>query len=1204
MAAARFSALTATRWRRVALGVAIAVALYALVGFFVVPRVVRGQLPDALAAQKIAASVGEVRFNPFLFKLDAQDLRLATTDGRPLASVGALVVDFELSSLFRRAWTFKTIRLDALDLTVAIAKDGAVNWAAIGSGAPPDREPAGAPPRVVVQQAAVRGQLRVADDSGPAPAQASLTALEIDLNDIATLPDREGRYEIEAALPGGGKLGWQGTVSLQPLHSAGTLRLDGLKAATLWPFVLEHFSLREPQGVLGASTHYEVARRDGSTQFALRDTALRIDDLALARGDGAAQPLLALKAIEATGGRFDLAKRELAWAAIVLRDGRVAANVDAEGRLDWLAALAPRSAAQPAGKKAAAPVPPGAGPAAAAASAPGRPASAAAAQRTAPQAPAAPWRITVDALRVEKLALHAGDASRQSPLAVDVADFGASVRLAVEAGATTQLKAGELALQAEGIAIGEAGAKKPPIALKSLSLQGGSIDLAAHSVAVQRIEARGERLDIERAADGSLAIARLFAPAKAAAAEAPRSDGAAGTPWRATVETLQLTGWPLALRDRSFEPALDWDGELVDATLTKFDSAAKAPLQLAAKLRSAAGGTVDAKATVAGLGADTKAELRVDALALGPLQPLLARHASLTLASGALSATAQLGVARRNGAPAAIRASGEATIADLRVDEAGTRERFVEWKSLKATGIAYDSQRNRFGVRLVDVVEPGAKILIDANREVNLAKVIKPAAPAPAGAKASAEPAPAGPPLAVRVGRVALQRGVVDFSDLSLALPFSARIVRFNGSVLDIASDRDRRAQVQAAGEIEPFGSARVEGSLEPFDPKRFLDLKVVFTNVEMPPFSPYTVTFAGRRIAEGKLWLDLEYKIADSQLAGDNKIRLADFKLGERVESKSAIDLPLDLAIALLTDDEGRIDLSVPVRGDVGKPEFDIGALVVQAVVNVIKRIVTAPFRAIGRLLGGGNDAAVSEIDFEAGSARIRPEVRERLQQVASAIQKRPQLKLVVPGPYDEQRDGQALRERRVRVELARALDEPLPPEGEELPPIAYASRRTQRELVKLYSNYAGEDAVRKLLEQQPAAAAAPRAPASGPGAAAAREARADVYEEMFRRIVAAAPRDEAALQALAAQRAKAVRELLVGAGGVPADRVEAGAAQRVEGGAKADDKAAKDDKALVGATLQVQPLGGAAPAAQQQPARQPAQQQPAQQQPAAQPS
>ena len=1193
MAAARLSALTATRWRRVALGVAVAVALYALVGFFVVPRVVRSQLPDALAAQNIAANVGEVHFNPFLLELDAQDLRLATTDGRPLASVGALLVDFELSSVLRRAWTFKTIRLDALDLTVAIAKDGAVNWAAIGSDAAPP-EPAGAPPRVVVQQAAVRGRLRLADDSGPAPAQASLTALEIDLNDIATLPDREGRYEIEAALPAGGKLGWQGTVSLQPLHSAGTLRLDGLKAATLWPFVHEHFSQRAPQGVLGASTHYEFARRDGATQLALRDAALRIDELALAGSDSAAQPLLALKSIEASGGRFDLARRELAWAAIVLRDGRVAANVDTNGGLDWQAALAPRGATQPAARAAAA-----------AASAPpraaGRAASIAATSRaeaapkaSAPRAAqsaaatpsAAPWRIAVDALRVEKLALHAGDANRQTPVAVDVAELRASVRLAVEAGATTQLKASELTLHAEGIAIGEAGAKQPPIALKSLTLQGGNVDLAARSVAVQRIEARGERLDVERAADGSLAIARLFAPAKPAAPEPPRRDGdAGGMPWRATVETLQVTGWPIALRDRSFEPALAWHGELIEATLHKFDSAAKAPLQLAAKLRSAAGGTVDAKATVAGLGADTKAELRVDALALGPLQPLLERHAALTLASGTLSATAQLGIVQRDGAPVEIRVSGETTVADLRVDEAGTRERFVEWKSLKATGISFDSRRKRLGIRLVDVVEPGAKILIDADRQVNLAKVVKPAAPAPAGAAPAAEPAArAEPPLSVRVGRVALQRGVVDFSDLSLALPFSARIVRFNGSVLDIASARDRRAQVQAAGEIEPFGSARVEGSLEPFDPKRFLDLKVVFTNVEMPPFSPYAVTFAGRRIAEGKLWLDLEYKIADSQLAGDNKIRLADFKLGERVESKSAIDLPLDLAIALLTDDEGRIDLSVPVRGDVGKPEFDIGALVVQAVVNVIKRIVTAPFRAIGRLLGGGNDAAVSEIDFEAGSARIRPEVRERLQQVAAAIQKRPQLKLVVPGPFDEQRDGEALRERRVRTELAKALEEPLPPEGEALPPIAYASRRTQRELVKLYSKYAGEDAVRKLLEQQPAAAATPRAPASGPGAAAAREARADVYEEMFRRIVAAAPRDDAALQALAAQRAKAVRELLVGAGGVPADRVEAGAPQRVEGGAKADDKV------LVGATLQLQPLGGAAPAAQQQPAQQPA--------------
>lgn len=1220
MAAIRLSALTATRWRRVALVVLALVVLYALVGFFVVPRVVRSRLPDIAAGQKMQAGVGELRFNPFLFKVDARELRLATAAGQPLAHAGSLLVDFEpWASLFRRAWTFDAIRVDALTLDVDIAKDGSINWATIGSDAPPDAEPAGALPRVVVRNAAVRGQLRLADASGPAPAQASLTALEIDLADVATLPDREGRYEIEARLPAGGTLGWQGTLSLQPLHSAGTLRIDGLKAATLWPFVLEYFSLREPQGTLAASTRYEVSRAGGATQLALADARLRVDRLALTR-DGADAPLAELATIEASGGRVDLARREVAFAALVLREGRVATHVDADGGIDWQAALTPRSAAARAPTVPAKAAPSAgqrravqAGPAAAAASAP------AASSATAPAA--APWRIALDALRIEQVALHAVDRSRQAPLAVDVAALAASARIAVEAGgAQTAVRASDIAVTLDGIGLGAAGTTQRPVAMKSLAVHGGSVDVAARRITAQRVEARGERLDVERAADGSLALQRLFAPARAAAAAgtAARADG--GAPWHAAIERVQLTGWPFSYTDRGLQPALAVRGEVVEAAAQQVDSSGKEPAQLAARLRVGDKGTLDAKATIRNLGADTQGELRVDSLALAPLQPLLARHTLLTLESGTLSASAKLSVATAGDKPPVVRASGDAGVADLLVNEADTRDRFVSWKSLKAAGISYDGARSRLAIRQIDIDEPGAKIVIFENREVNLARVMRPAAgdssgkpAADARPEATAETradarrdAGAEPALRTRIGRVVMQRGVVDFADLSLALPFSTRIVNFRGSVVDIASDPDRRSQVQAAGEIEPFGSARVEGALQPFDPKRFLDLKVVFTNVEMPPFSPYAVTFAGRRIADGKLWLDLEYKIADGQLAGDNKIRLADFKLGERVESKGAFDLPLDLAVALLTDEEGRIDLAVPVRGDVGDPKFDIGALVVQAVFNVIKRIVTAPFRAIGRLLGGGNDAAVAQIDFEPGSAAIRPEVRERLQAVASAINKRPQLKIVVPAPYDEQADGRALRERRVRVELAKALGEQPPPEGDELPPLAYGSRSTQRELARLYGQYAGEEAARKMLERADAAAAAPAAPpASGPaagggGRGAAREARAQIYEEMYERSIAAAPLDAGALAALAGQRARAVRELLVGPGAVPGERVEVGAPQRLEPGAAAAPadtegttttarpatpprpaggagSRAPGTQDLVGTTLQLQPVGKA---------------------------
>jgi hypothetical protein len=98
-----------------------------------------------------------------------------------------------------------------------------------------------------------------------------------------------------------------------------------------------------------------------------------------------------------------------------------------------------------------------------------------------------------------------------------------------------------------------------------------------------------------------------------------------------------------------------------------------------------------------------------------------------------------------------------------------------------------------------------------------------------------------------------------------------------------------------------------------PSSPRTLLDIEAHFDKVRMPPLSPYSATFAGRKIAAGKLWLDLHYKIVKGELAGEHKIVLEDFKLGKRVEAPDARDLPLDLAIALLTDSKGKMNLAVP---------------------------------------------------------------------------------------------------------------------------------------------------------------------------------------------------------------------------------------------------------------------------------------------------
>ena len=154
----------------------------------------------------------------------------------------------------------------------------------------------------------------------------------------------------------------------------------------------------------------------------------------------------------------------------------------------------------------------------------------------------------------------------------------------------------------------------------------------------------------------------------------------------------------------------------------------------------------------------------------------------------------------------------------------------------------------------------------------------------------------------------------------------------FSGGVTGISSDPASRTMIKLDGKVDEYGFTTVEGGISPFAPKTFTDLTVKFQNVEMKPLSPYSATFAGRKIASGTLNLKLEYKIQNSELLGENNVVLEKFTLGDRVEAPNAINLPLDLAIALLTDTEGKIDVAVPVKGNVDNPKFSYGHVIRQA--------------------------------------------------------------------------------------------------------------------------------------------------------------------------------------------------------------------------------------------------------------------------------
>ena len=374
------------------------------------------------------------------------------------------------------------------------------------------------------------------------------------------------------------------------------------------------------------------------------------------------------------------------------------------------------------------------------------------------------------------------------------------------------------------------------------------------------------------------------------------------------------------------------------------------------------------------------------------------------------------------------------------------------------------------------LLEPNAKLIIEDDRSFNAVRLLvqAPATPASAPVAApAASAASASDPFPIRIRRVRLQDAKLDFADLSLRPQFAAKIYELNGAVNGLSSSRETRSQVELDGRVDEFGLARIRGELNPFAPRNSTDINVVFKNVDLVSASPYSMKFAGYRIAEGKISLDLQYKIKNSQLEGANQIVIDKLALGERVDSPDAMKIPLELAIAILKDSDGRIDLGLPVSGNIDDPQFSYGAVVWKAIGNVLTKIVTAPFRALGGMFGMSGDK-LEAIEFDPGGDKLLPPEREKLKQVGQILAKRAQLNLAVPGHYSEAADGNALRVRAVRSEVARRAGVRLAPD-EEPGPMDVRDRAVRSALREFYAARFGDaelDKLKKEAETVPAPA------------------------------------------------------------------------------------------------------------------------------------
>lgn len=405
-------------------------------------------------------------------------------------------------------------------------------------------------------------------------------------------------------------------------------------------------------------------------------------------------------------------------------------------------------------------------------------------------------------------------------------------------------------------------------------------------------------------------------------------------------------------------------------------------------------------------------------------QPYLAQLTVLSLDSGSLGAQLEINVAPNQ----PLTVAGSTLVSDLAVTDTRTNESLLAWQQLEIDRFEWGAGQNGIEFSLLSFEQPYGRFRINEDLTTNLSGVVLEKQPQEAAPQEGSEGGPA-----ILVGGISVSNGTLDFSDLSLPLQFATTISDLDGSISTIDTSSVEPASIRLEGQVDEFGLARIEGTMAVFDPIAHSDVSVEFRNLLMSNLSPYVVKFAGREIDQGKLDLDLGYAIEQGGLNATNSVVLSDLELGDEVDSPGATSLPLDLAVALLKDTEGVIRLDMPLTGDVNNPEFEISGVVMQAIANLLTKIVSAPFRMLGSLIGLDSED-LGRFQFLGGRSDLTPPELEKIQQLQTALQQRPELKVEVTGPYDPEIDIPRMQYFRMRDEALGRLGQQAADPDEEI--------------------------------------------------------------------------------------------------------------------------------------------------------------------------
>jgi hypothetical protein len=876
--------------------IAVFVAIYALIGFFILPPILRAVALKQLSQQlDREVSIEKVKLNPFALSITVRGLLIKDKDGQPFVSWDEVYVNFQLSSLFGHPWVFSEVSTTKPYVRVQMNPDRSLNFSDLLAKFSSTNAPPGAPAKPLalrIHRLRIAGATASLADLTPrTPFKRLLGPIDITLENFHTDPGNKNPYSFSGTTDAGESFAWSGHFYLAPIRSAGEVSLKNLSLNKYAPLYQDLVRFKVKDGVADMRATY----------------------------------------------RFE---------------------------------------------------------------------------------------------------------------------FGATNRVATVTNASFALHSFTLA---------EPSNETNLVELREFSVAGVSLDVSARRADVASVSVTGAKLFLQRDKSRAVNLVQLAQPA-ATATNAPGgillllqsvTNAVAQllqstNLWAATLHEVQAQDCALNLEDLANSRPARLNLDNITLTAKNISNVPATNLTASLALRWNTNGSIKADVTASFLPPTADVQLTLEQLELQSLDPCLEPVVNIFILGSKLGMNGLIRLRTTNAELPQVTFRGDIRLDDFSTADAVLGEELLKWGSVRVSGIDANLNPQVVAIKEIAVDDLSARVLIETNRTINLLAALgrsgtnapaaeperqppvgrtehhagsetgvpsaQPATSAPEqnAAKAAAPPGQADLPK-ISVATIVISNAQMRFTDRSVRPNVNLTIQQAGGMITGLSSEELQPAEMSLHAKVDNVGPVDITGTVNPFSQTRTNELKIAVKDMDLTPTSPYAGKFAGYRIARGKLNLALAYHIQGRNLKSENLITLDQFTFGDKVDSPDATKLPVRLAIAILKDRNGKIELDVPIEGSLDDPAFRLNKVVVHAIMNILTKVATSPFSLLGALFGGKGEE-VRYQDFAPGSAELLVASRDKLDALVKGLYERPALQLEIEGSIDPETDLDGLR--RVRLE------------------------------------------------------------------------------------------------------------------------------------------------------------------------------------------